>query len=62
MLIYGIPKFRLPKFIVTREVGALWLKGVTFMPNYVGGKTVTVQKLLKNGYDAVFIGVGAGLP
>ena len=62
VLVYGIPEFRLPKSIVAREVGALWSKGVTFQPNYVGGKTVTVDDLFEDGYDAVFIGVGAGLP
>ncbi|WP_320174074.1 NADPH-dependent glutamate synthase [Maridesulfovibrio sp.] len=62
VLIYGIPEFRLPKSIVAREVGALWSKGVTFQPNYVGGKTVTVDDLFEDGFDAVFIGVGAGLP
>ncbi len=62
VLVYGIPEFRLPKSIVSREVGALWAKGVTFLPNWVGGKTVTIQDLLDDGYDAVFIGVGAGLP
>ncbi|WP_320006524.1 NADPH-dependent glutamate synthase [Maridesulfovibrio sp.] len=62
VLVYGIPEFRLPKSIVSREVGALWSKGVTFHPNYVGGKTITVDDLFEEGYDAVFIGVGAGLP
>lgn len=62
VLVYGIPEFRLPKSVVAREVGALWSKGVTFMPNYVGGKTVTIPDLMEEGYDAVFIGVGAGLP
>ncbi len=62
VLVYGIPEFRLPKSIVAREVGALWSKGVTFQPNYVGGKTITVEDLFEDGYDAVFIGVGAGLP
>lgn len=62
VLIYGIPEFRLPKSIVEREVGALWSKGVTFQPNWVGGKTVTIQDLMDEGFDAVFIGVGAGLP
>ncbi|MFW5500269.1 MULTISPECIES: NADPH-dependent glutamate synthase [unclassified Maridesulfovibrio] len=62
VLIYGIPEFRLPKSIVAREVGALWSKGVTFQPNYVGGKTITVEDLFEDGFDAVFIGVGAGLP
>ncbi|WP_321404246.1 NADPH-dependent glutamate synthase [Maridesulfovibrio sp.] len=62
VLIYGIPEFRLPKSIVAREVGALWSKGVKFLPNWVGGKTVTIQDLMEEGFNAVFIGVGAGLP
>ncbi|WP_027179884.1 NADPH-dependent glutamate synthase [Maridesulfovibrio bastinii] len=62
VLIYGIPEFRLPKSIVAREVGALWSKGVTFFPNWVGGKTITIEDLFDDGFDAVFIGVGAGLP
>ncbi|WP_415713177.1 NADPH-dependent glutamate synthase [Maridesulfovibrio sp.] len=62
VLIYGIPEFRLPKSIVAREVGALWSKGVKFLPNWVGGKTVTIKDLMEEGFDAVFIGVGAGLP
>lgn len=62
VLIYGIPEFRLPKKIVAKEVSALWTKGVQFKPNWVGGRTITIQDLFDDGYDAVFIGVGAGLP
>jgi glutamate synthase (NADPH/NADH) small chain len=62
VLIYGIPEFRLPKSIVAREVGALWSKGVKFRPNWVGGKTITIQDLMEEGFNAIFIGVGAGLP
>ena len=62
VLTYGIPEFRLPKTIVSREVGSLWSKGVTFMPNWIGGKTITIEDLLDDGFNAVFIGVGAGLP
>ena len=62
VLIYGIPEFRLPKGIVKREVDALKAQGVEFVTNWVGGKTFTVQELFDQGYNAVFIGVGAGLP
>ncbi len=62
VLVYGIPEFRLPKNIVAREISALWTKGVQFKPNWVGGRTVTVEDLFEEGFDAVFIGVGAGLP
>ena len=63
VLVYGIPEFRLPKQdIVGAEVAVLKQLGVEFVTNYVGGKTVQVQELLDQGYQAVFIGVGAGLP
>jgi glutamate synthase (NADPH/NADH) small chain len=62
VLVYGIPEFRLPKNIVRREIDGLRTLGVDFVTNYVGGKTVTVQELFDQGYKAVFIGVGAGLP
>jgi len=62
VLVYGIPEFRLPKSIVRREVEGLRTLGVEFITNYVGGKTITVQELFDQGYKAVFIGVGAGLP
>lgn len=62
VLIYGIPEFRLPKTVVARELDGLKALGVTFHTNWVGGKTVTVRDLLDQGYSAVFIGVGAGLP
>ncbi len=62
VLIYGIPAFRLPKDIVAEELGGLRLLGVRFLTNWVGGRTVTVAELLEQGYKAVFIGVGAGLP
>lgn len=61
VLIYGIPAFRLPKDVVAAEIGGLRRMGVEFKLNYVGGRTVEVADLL-NDYDAVFIGVGAGLP
>ena len=62
VLIYGIPEFRLPKSIVSRELDGLRELGVEFKCNWVGGKTITIQDLLAEGYDAIFIGVGAGLP
>jgi glutamate synthase (NADPH/NADH) small chain len=63
VLIYGIPEFRLPKDIVRQEVDTLRRMGVEFETDVVVGKTVTVDELLgEEGYDAVFIATGAGLP
>ncbi|MES9996897.1 NADPH-dependent glutamate synthase [Desulfovibrio aminophilus] len=62
VLIYGIPEFRLPKDVVRREVDAMRALDVEFKTNWVGGKTILVRELLDQGFDAVFIGVGAGLP
>lgn len=63
VLIYGIPEFRLPKEgVVQKELAALRGLGVEFYPNWVGGKTVTIRNLFDQGYEAVFVGVGAGLP
>lgn len=63
VLVYGIPEFRLPKeSVVRREIEALKEQEVDFYTNWVGGKTVTIQDLFDKGYQAVFIGVGAGLP
>ncbi len=62
VLIYGIPEFRLPKEIVKAEVEAMKNLGVEFRTNNVIGFSDTVDELMKEGYDAVFIGVGAGLP
>ena len=62
VLVYGIPAFRLPKDVVHRELDSLAGMGVDFKLNHVGGRTVTVQGLLDGGYDAVFLGVGAGMP
>lgn len=61
VLVYGIPAFRLPKDIVAREVNGLASIGVHFHCNRVGGRTLDVAEL-RQKYDAVFIGVGAGLP
>ena len=63
VLIYGIPEFRLPKEIVREEVQALRALGVEFKANTVIGATYTIDELMHDeGFDAIFIGVGAGLP
>jgi glutamate synthase (NADPH/NADH) small chain len=62
VLVYGIPEFRLPKNIVKAEVDYLRRLGVDIKTDFVVGKAHTVDELLSNGYDAVFIGTGAGLP
>lgn len=62
VLIYGIPEFRLPKAIVESEVRVLECLGVEIACNTVVGRAVDISELLAEGYDAVFIGVGAGLP
>lgn len=62
VLVYGIPEFRLPKAIVAAEVGYMEKLGVKFQGDTVVGATVTVDELFEQGYDAVYIGVGAGLP
>ena len=63
VLIYGIPEFRLPKSIVEAEVDYLVKQGVKLELNMVIGASRTIEDLIKrNGYDAIYIGVGAGLP
>ncbi|MBA3027398.1 MAG: dihydropyrimidine dehydrogenase, partial [Desulfobacteraceae bacterium] len=62
VLVYGIPEFRLPKDIVFSEVGFLEKLGVTLECNAVVGRTVSLDELFEEGYDAIFLGVGAGLP
>ena len=62
VLVYGIPEFRLPKDIVKAEIDSLKSIGVDFQTNAVIGFTDTIDELMQNGYDAVFIAVGAGLP
>ena len=62
VLVYGIPEFRLPKAIVAKEVDTLEKLGVKVETNVVIGKTLTVDELFDMGYEAVFIGSGAGLP
>jgi glutamate synthase (NADPH/NADH) small chain len=62
VLVYGIPEFRLPKEIVFSEVAGLEGLGAKVECNTVVGRSVTVDELFEEGYDAVFLGVGAGLP
>ena len=62
VLVYGIPEFRLPKSIVAKEVESLKELGVDIETNVVIGKTLTIDELFEDGYEAVFIGSGAGLP
>ena len=62
VLVYGIPEFRLPKTIVAKEVESLKAMGVEILTNMIIGKTLTVDELFDMGYEAVFIGSGAGLP
>ena len=59
---YGIPEFRLPKNVVQQEINYVRQLGVEIKPNFVVGKTATVDEFLDQGYDAVFISTGAGLP
>ena len=62
VLVYGIPEFRLPKKIVAREIENISRLGVEIRVNAVVGKLNRVDELLEQGYDAVYIGTGAGLP
>ncbi len=62
VLVYGIPEFRLPKSIVAQEVNFLERLGVKVECNAVVGRSVSVDDLFEEGYDAIYIGVGAGLP
>lgn len=63
VLVYGIPEFRLPKRIVEKEIEALKTMGVEIRTNFLVGRTRKLQDLLaRDGFDAVFIGTGAGLP
>ena len=62
VLVYGIPEFRLPKSIVAKEVNTLKELGVDVETNVVIGKTLTIDELFDMGYEAVFVGSGAGLP
>lgn len=62
VLVYGIPEFRLPKAIVQSEVDKLEALGVEFRLDVVVGRTITIDELMEEGYKAVFVGSGAGLP
>ncbi len=62
VLSYGIPEFRLPKRVVRKEIENLEKMGVKIMTNMVIGQVLTVDELFEMGYDAVFVGSGAGLP
>ncbi len=62
VLMYGIPQFRLPKEIVQNEVNYVTSLGVELVLDSLVGKMVTIDELLSTGYDAVFLGTGAGLP
>ncbi|HDK82644.1 MAG TPA: dihydropyrimidine dehydrogenase, partial [Nitrospirae bacterium] len=62
VLIYGIPEFRLPKKIIRREIDYVKSLGVKIRVNWVIGRTQTVNELFREGFKAVFIGVGAGSP
>ena len=62
VLVYGIPEFRLPKKIVADEITALEKMGVEIMTDMVIGKVLSIDEIIDMGYEAVFIGSGAGLP
>ena len=62
VLVYGIPQFRLPKEIVAAEIANLEQMGVKIVNNAIIGKSITVDELFEDGFEAVFIGSGAGLP
>ncbi|MCD7741690.1 MAG: NADPH-dependent glutamate synthase [Ruminococcus sp.] len=62
VLMYGIPEFRLPKAIVQKEIDSLKDLGVSIMTNMVIGKVLSIDELMEDGCEAVFVGSGAGLP
>jgi len=62
VLKYGIPEFRLPNTIIDKEIDTLKKLGVEFVNNFIVGKTATIDDLKQEGYEAFFIGSGAGLP
>ncbi|MDO4664153.1 MAG: NADPH-dependent glutamate synthase [Erysipelotrichaceae bacterium] len=62
VLMYGIPEFRLPKAIVQHEISKLSNLGVEFVTNYIVGRSGTIEDLMADGYEAIFVGSGAGLP
>ncbi len=62
VLMYGIPEFRLPKSLVQREIDNIRELGVSIKTNMVVGKSISIEDLIKEGYESIFIGSGAGLP
>ncbi|EJW99511.1 glutamate synthase (NADPH), homotetrameric, partial [gut metagenome] len=62
VLMYGIPEFRLPKAIVQHEIAKLSNLGVEIITNYIVGRSGTIEDLIADGYEAIFVGSGAGLP
>jgi len=62
VLAYGIPNFRLPRDILKEEIDRLKNMGVEFVTDFIVGKTATLEELFEEGFEAVFIGTGAGLP
>ncbi|MDX2152936.1 MAG: NADPH-dependent glutamate synthase [Bryobacteraceae bacterium] len=62
VLAYGIPAFRLPRDILFEEIARLQRMGVTFETDFIVGRTATVEELFEEGYEAIFVGTGAGLP
>ena len=62
VLVYGIPEFRLPKDLVAKEIEKIEDLGVKVVKNVIVGKSITVDELFEEGYRAIFIGSGAGLP
>lgn len=62
VLVYGIPEFRLPKALVQKEVDTIKNLGVDFQTNVVVGRSITIDELQEQGYEAIFVGTGAGLP
>ncbi len=62
VLIYGIPEFRLPKSVVRKEVDYVRSLGVKILTSFIVGRTLTIDEMFDDGYDAVFVGSGAGLP
>jgi glutamate synthase (NADPH/NADH) small chain len=62
VLAYGIPNFRLPREILHEEIARLQNMGVEFVTDFIVGKTATIEELFEEGFEAIFIGTGAGLP
>ncbi|MEI8349687.1 MAG: NADPH-dependent glutamate synthase [Candidatus Omnitrophota bacterium] len=62
VLRYGIPPFRLPRDILDSEINSLKAMGVTFIPNFIVGKNITLEELFTQGYTGIFLGLGAGIP